>query len=269
MANRSIEEVAEASSGRRWFQLYVFEDRGLAKELIQRAEAAGYEALVLTVDTIVLGSRERDTRRGFTLPPRIGPDTIVDGMLHPAWTWAMLRSEPIAFANLARRDAGPVPMAALGHHPFDASITWADVDWLRSIWNGPIVVKGIQGAEDAELAAEAGAEAIVVSNHGGRQLEGSPPTLEVLPRVADAVGGRIEILLDGGVRRGADVVKAVALGATACMIGRAYLYGLAAAGEAGVDHVLRMFDADVRRTMALCGVASVRDLTPDLVRWRP
>jgi L-lactate dehydrogenase (cytochrome) len=272
MANRSIEEVARAGDGPHWFQLYVWEDRGLAKELIQRAETAGYEALVLTVDTIVLGRRERDVRRGFTLPPRIGPDTIVDGVLHPAWTWSFLRSEPIAFANLTRHDVEggpPVSMAAYGHQSFDASLSWADVEWIRSIWDRPIVLKGIQTVEDAELAVAAGVEAIAVSNHGGRQLDGAPPALEVLPLVADAVGGRTEILCDGGVRRGSDIVKAVALGATAAMAGRAYLYGLGAAGEAGVDHVLRMLDDDVRRTMALCGVASIDELTPDLVRWRP
>lgn len=271
LSNRSIEEVARASAGPRWFQLYVWHDRGLAKELIQRAEAAGYEALVLTVDTIVFGRRERDERRGFTLPPTIGAGTIVDAILHPAWTWYLLRSEPIVFANVTRLRAeggAPVSMAAYGLEPMDASLSWADVEWMRSVWSGPIVLKGIQGVEDAELAVDAGASAIATSNHGGRQLDGAPPAREVLSRVVDAVGGRIEIVCDGGVRRGSDIVKAVALGATACMAGRAYLYGLGAAGEAGGDHVLGLFEADVRRTMALCGVTSVAELTPDVVRFR-
>ncbi len=271
LGNRSIEEVARAGDGPHWFQLYVWQDRGLAKELIQRAEAAGYEALVLTLDTIVLGRRERDVRRGFTLPPKVGLDTIAEGMLHPTWTWNLLRSEPIVFANVTGRSVeggAPVPIADYGHEPFDASLSWSDVEWIRSIWGGPVVLKGIQTVEDAELAVAAGVEAIAVSNHGGRQLDGAPPALEVLPRVADTVGGTIEILCDGGVRRGSDIVKAVALGATAAMAGRAYLYGLGAAGEAGVDHVLRMLNDDVRRTMALCGVASTQELTPDLVRWR-
>jgi L-lactate dehydrogenase (cytochrome) len=271
LGNRSIEEVAHAGDGPHWFQLYVWQDRGLAKELIQRAEAAGYEALVLTLDTIVLGRRDRDVRRGFTLPPKIGLDTVAEGILHPTWTWNLLRSEPIVFANVTGRGVeggAPVPIADYGHEPFDASLSWPDVEWIRSIWSGPVVLKGIQTVEDAELAVAAGVEAIAVSNHGGRQLDGAPPALEVLPRVADAVGGRIEILCDGGARRGSDIVKAVALGATAAMAGRAYLYGLGAAGEAGVDYVLRMLDDDVRRTMALCGVASTRELTPDIVHWR-
>lgn len=271
LATRSIEAVAEVAYGPRWFQLYVWQDRDVAKELILRAQAAGYEALVLTVDTVVFGRRERDERRGFTLPPRIGLDTIVDGILHPGWTWRLLRSEPIVFANVTGRSvdgSAPVSLADYGHQPFDASLSWADVDWIRSIWDGPIVLKGIQGAEDAELAVAAGVSAIAVSNHGGRQLDGAPPALEILPRVVEAVGSSIEIICDGGIRRGADIVKALALGANACMAGRAYLYGLGAAGEAGVDHVLGLLDADVRRTMALCGVTSVAEITPALVRWR-
>jgi L-lactate dehydrogenase (cytochrome) len=250
LGTRSIEDVARASDGPHWFQLYVWEDRGLAKELIHRAQAVGYEALVLTLDTVVFGRRDRDVRRGFTLPPRIGPDTIVDGILHPAWTWNLLRSEPIVFANVTGRDVQggtPVSVADYGHEPFDASLSWADVEWIRSLWNGLVVLKGIQTVEDAELAVAARVEAIAVSNHGGRQLDGAPPALEVLPRVVEAVGGRVEILCDGGVRRGSDIVKAVALGATACMAGRAYLYGLGAAGEAGVATAAELTSDVVRR----------------------
>jgi len=272
LSTRSIEEVADAADGTNWFQVYVWKDRGLVKELIERAQAARYQALMLTVDTAVFGRRERDVRRGFSLPPKIGLKTIIDGAIHPGWTWDFVRSEPISFANVVEQGVGDgsdaVTLADYINAQFDPALSWADVDWMRSVWDGPIVVKGIQTVDDAHLAVEAGVDAIALSNHGGRQLDGAPATLELLPSVADAVGGQVEIICDGGVRRGSDIVKAIALGATACMAGRAYLYGLGAAGEAGVDHVLGLFDADMRRTMALCGVTSVADLTPELVRWR-
>ncbi|MET0143227.1 MAG: alpha-hydroxy acid oxidase [Ilumatobacteraceae bacterium] len=271
MATRSIEEVAAVSSGRRWFQVYAWRDRGIVKEMVDRARDAGYEALMLTVDTAVLGRRERDVRRGFELPPKLGLGTLLDGAVHPGWTWAFARSEPILFANVAgRSDTGgdgsdPVTLSTYINSQFDPDLSWADVDWFRSVWDGPIVVKGIQSVADAVLAAERGVDAIALSNHGGRQLDSAPAPIELVGPVADAVAGRSEIICDGGVRRGSDIVKAVALGATACMAGRAYLYALGAAGERGVDQVLTMLDTDVRRTMALLGAAAVADLTPDLV----
>jgi L-lactate dehydrogenase (cytochrome) len=264
LSTRSIEEVRAASDGRLWFQVYAWRDRGLVKEIIDRAAAARYEALVLTVDTAVFGRRERDVRRGFSLPPTIGPGTIVDGVLHPAWTWKFVRSEPIRFANVVGRDVGdgasPVSLSDYINTQFDPSLSWADVDWLRSVWDGPIVVKGIQSVEDARLAADAGVDAIALSNHGGRQLDGAPAAFTLVTPVADAVGGRTEIICDGGVRRGSDIVKAVAAGATACMAGRAYLYALGAAGERGVDRVLEWFHADVSRTMHLIGASRIDDL---------
>ncbi len=269
LATRSIEEVRAVSAGRLWFQVYVWRDRGLVKEMVNRAEAAGYEALVLTVDTAVLGRRERDVRRGFSLPPKVGLGTLVDGALHPGWTWAFVRSEPIRFANVAGQDVGDgssaVSLADYINTQFDPGLAWRDVEWLRSIWDGPIVLKGIQTVADAELAADAGVEAIALSNHGGRQLDTAPAAFDLVAPVADAVGDRLEIICDGGVRRGSDIVKAVAAGATACMAGRAYLYGLGAAGERGVDHVLATLDADVRRTMALLGATTIPDLTRDLL----
>lgn len=269
MATRSIEEVAAVNRGRKWFQVYMWRDRGLVKELIDRAARAGYEALILTVDTTVLGRRERDVRRGFTLPPKIGLDTLIDGVVHPGWTWAFVRAEPIRFANLMGSSASDgntaVSLAAQVSAQFDPGLSWADVEWMRSVWDGPIVIKGIQTVADAQLAAEAGVEAIALSNHGGRQLDTAPATLDLVGPCADAVGDRLEIICDGGVRRGSDIVKAVALGAKACMAGRAYLYGLGAAGERGVDHVLRMFDDDVRRVMALLGATCVADLHRELV----
>jgi L-lactate dehydrogenase (cytochrome) len=269
LATRSIEEVRGVSAGRLWFQVYVWRDRGLVKEMIARAEAAQYEALVLTVDTAVLGRRERDVRRGFSLPPKVGLGTLLDGAIHPGWTWAFVRSEPIRFANVAGQDVGDgssaVSLADYINTQFDPSLSWRDVEWLRSVWDGPIVVKGIQTVADAVLAAEAGIEAIALSNHGGRQLDTAPATFDLVAPVADAVGDRLEIICDGGVRRGSDIVKAVAAGARACMAGRAYLYGLGAAGERGVDQVLSQFDLDIRRTMALLGATTVDDLGPELI----
>jgi L-lactate dehydrogenase (cytochrome) len=271
LGTRSIEEVAEVSDGRKWFQLYMFRDRGLVAEMLARATAAGFETLVFTVDLTVHGRRERDVRHGFTLPPQLGLDTMIDGALHPAWTWAFARAEPIRFANVEKKGVGdgstPVDLADYIREEMDGAISWADIDWLRSVWPGSIVVKGIQTVDDALRAADSGVEAIALSNHGGRQLDGAPATLDLVPPVADAVGGRVEIICDGGVRRGSDIVKAVALGATACMAGRAYLYGLGAAGERGVDFVLDLFLADMRRVMALLGAPDIASLTPDLMDW--
>jgi L-lactate dehydrogenase (cytochrome) len=260
----SIEEVRAVSDGRLWFQVYAWRDRALVKEMIDRAAATRYEALVLTVDTAVLGRRERDVRRGFSLPPTIGPKTFVDGALHPGWTLAFVRSDPIRFANVVGREVGdgasPVTLSDYINTQFDPALSWADVEWLRSVWDGPIVLKGVQTVADAILAADAGVNAIALSNHGGRQLDGAPATFPLVEPVADAVGDRVEIICDGGVRRGSDIVKAVAAGATACMAGRAYLYALGAGGERGVDTLLGWFRDDMARTMTLVGAGTVAEL---------
>lgn len=272
LATRSIEEVAAVGDGPRWFQVYAWRDRGLVKELVERAAAAGYEAIVLTVDTAVLGRRERDVRSGFTIPPKLGLDTLLQGALHPGWTLDFLRGGPISFANVVDRGVGdgsdPVSLADYINTQFDPALDWSDVDWLRSIWNGPVVLKGVQCVEDAELAAQHGVEAIALSNHGGRQLDGAPAPLELLGPVADRLGDRVEILCDGGVRRGGDIAKALALGARACLTGRPYLYGLAAGGERGVDLVLAWFEEGLRRTLALTGCRSLEECDRERVRWR-
>jgi L-lactate dehydrogenase (cytochrome) len=272
LATRSIEEVAACSNGPKWLQVYVWRDRGLVKDMLARADQAGYEAIVITVDTAVLGRRERDTRNGFTMPPQLSLGTLLDGALHPGWTWDFLRADPITFANVAGSAAPDVKQAVqLADYinaQFDPALSWQDLNWFRAAWNKPIVLKGIQTVEDALLAADAGVDAIVLSNHGGRQLDGAPATLELVRPVADAVGDRTQIICDGGIRRGSDIVKAIALGARACMSGRAVLYGLGAGGERGVEHVISMLDAGVRRTMALTGQRRMTELGPELIHWR-
>jgi L-lactate dehydrogenase (cytochrome) len=273
LGTRSIEEVAAASAdGRRWFQVYVWRDRGLVKEMIERAASAGYEALIVTVDTAMLGKRERDVRRGFSLPPKIGLDTLLQGAIHPRWTWRFVTAEPVRFANVVGREVGDgasaVALADYVNTQFDPGLSWADIEWMRSVWDGPIVIKGIQTVADAELAVEHGVEAIALSNHGGRQLDDAPSPISLVAPVVDAVGDRLEVFCDGGVRRGSDIVKAVALGARACLVGRAYLYGLAAGGERGVDLVLGLLRDDVRRTMALVGANDVGALSRELVEVR-
>ncbi len=265
----SIEAVREVSHGRLWFQVYAWRDRGLVKELVDRAAGSHYDALVLTVDTAVLGRRDRDVRRGFALPPRIGARTFVDGALHPGWTLRFLRSDPIRFANVLGRDVGdagsPVTMSEYIGTQFDPALSWSDVEWLRAQWDGPIVVKGIATVEDAVIAAEHGVAAVALSNHGGRQLDGAPAPFSLVAPVVDALAGRAEVICDGGVRRGSDIVKAVASGASSCMAGRAYLFGLGAGGEKGVDRALGWLHDEMARTMTLLGARDVGELDRTLL----
>ena len=264
LGTRSIEELAAVSGGPKWFQLYVWRDRGLAKELMARARAAGFECIMPTVDTAVLGRRERDVRRGFTLPPKIGPSTLVDGVRHPAWTWNLVRREPITFSSVAGHagidGSTAVALSTYVATQFDPSLSWRDVEWIRSEAGMPVMLKGVQSAADARTAASVGVDAVVLSNHGGRQFEGAPAPLDLLPEVMDAVGESIEVLVDGGVRRGSDVVKAVRLGARAVLIGRPYLYGLAAAGEEGVSWVISHLTSGIDRTLRLTGSPAIADV---------
>ena len=273
LASQTIEQVAASNSGADlWFQVYVWRDRGLVSSLLERARNAGYRAILLTVDTAVAGYRERDVRRGLSIPFRIGPRAILDALTHPSWTWRMTGGGPVGFANIdgsrASDATDPSELAAFIGRQFDPTVAWHDVQWFRDNWDGPVVIKGIQSVSDAVRAAEVGVDAIVLSNHGGRQLDGSPAPAQLIAPVAETVGDRLEVLCDGGLRRGSDLAKAVAMGATAGMIGRPYLYGLAAAGRPGVDHVVETYRTGLERSMALAGRTSITQLEPDLVRWR-
>lgn len=266
MGTVSIEDVRDAApEGRHWFQLYLWKDRAASLDLVQRAGSAGYDTLVLTVDVPVAGRRLRDVRNGMTIPPTLSARTVADMSLHPAWWFNLLTTDPLEFASL-NQFAGTV--ADLIDRMFDPSASVDDLAWLRENWPGRIVVKGIQHPDDARAMAAVGADGIVVSNHGGRQLDRAVTPLEVLPEIVAAVDGRAEVLLDTGITDGADIVAAVANGATACMVGRAYLYGLMAGGEAGVDRALAILADQVTRTMRLLGVSRLGDLTSGHARIR-
>jgi L-lactate dehydrogenase (cytochrome) len=266
MGTTSLEALAAAAPGaRRWFQLYLWRDRDASAALVERARAAGYEALVLTVDTPVAGPRLRDVRNGFTIPPALSLSTMTNAALHPRWWVDLLTTPPLEFASL-RSWGGTV--AELVDRVFEPSATIADVRALRAAWPGALIVKGVLRADDARAVVDAGADAVVVSNHGGRQLDRSLTPLEQLPEVVAAVGDRAEVYLDGGILDGADVVAAVALGARACLVGRAYLYGLMAGGERGVQRAVDILAREVARTMQLLGVVTVDELTPERVRLR-
>jgi len=266
MGTTSIEDLAGAApGGRRWFQLYLWRDREASRDFVARADEAGYEALVLTVDTPVPGARLRDVRNGLTIPPTLSLRTFAEGALHPAWWFDLLTTEPLEFASLTHSDG---TVAELVARMFDPSITMSDLTWLRSVWPGSLVVKGVQDVEDARAVVDAGADAVVVSNHGGRQLDRAATPLEALPEVVDAVGDRAEVYVDGGILSGSDLVAAVALGARAGLVGRAYLYGLMAGGERGVQRVADILRAEVATTLALLGVTRVEHLTRDHVHLR-
>ncbi|MDQ4008795.1 MAG: alpha-hydroxy-acid oxidizing protein [Actinomycetota bacterium] len=268
MGTTSVEDLAEAApKADLWFQLYVWRDRERSRELIARAHEAGYHALMLTVDVPVHGARLRDSRNGLTVPPSLSPRTLAGMARFPSWWLNKLTTEPLAFASLG--PGSPQGVMDLIASLFDPAVTYDDIAWMREEWDGPLVVKGIQHADDARRVADLGADALVVSNHGGRQLDRAVTPLEVLPEVLDAVGGDVEVLVDGGVRSGSDAVAAVALGARGVLLGRAYLYALMAGGEAGVDRLCVLLEEDVRRTMALLGVTAVDQLSPQSVRLRP
>jgi L-lactate dehydrogenase (cytochrome) len=264
----AIEDVAAAVDRPFWFQLYVMKDRGFSRALIERAAAAKCSALVLTIDLQVLGQRHRDVRNGMTVPPEWRLANMIDIAMRPAWALSVFAGKRKTFGNLAGHVRGMENVNSLAKWisgQFDPSLTWKDLEWIRALWPGKLIIKGVLDVDDAKLAARTGASALVVSNHGGRQLDGAPSSISALPKVADAVGSDIELMFDGGIRSGQDVLRALALGARSCLIGRAYLYGLGAGGEAGVAKAIELIRNELDVSMALCGMNSIREIGPHVL----
>ena len=265
MGTRSIEDVAKAApTGRNWFQLYMWKDRDRSMALVDRAKAAGFDTLVLTVDVPVAGARLRDVRNGMTIPPSLTSKTILNAIPRPAWWMNFLTTDPLKFASL---DSWNGTVAELLDSMFDPTVTYEDLKWIRGQWQGNLVVKGIQNVDDAVMSVAAGADAIILSNHGGRQLDRAPVPLHLLPEVVKAIGDKAEVQVDTGIMHGADVVAALASGAKFTWIGRAYLYGLMAGGKPGVDRTLEILRTQIIRTMKLLGARTIAELNPDHVRF--
>jgi L-lactate dehydrogenase (cytochrome) len=265
----SIEDVASAVTRPFWFQLYVMRDRGFAASLIERAKAAGCSALVLTLDLQVQGQRHQDIKNGLAVPPRLTLGSFFNILSKPSWALNVLMGRRKSFGNLEGRIPNADSLTTLSQWiagQFDPTLSWKDVEWVRGLWGGKIILKGILDAEDAKIAAATGVEALVVSNHGGRQLDGTSSSIRALPEVVDAVGDKMEVLFDGGIRSGMDLLKALALGAKGALIGRAYAYGLGAMGEKGVTRALEIIRNELDVSMALCGVKDVKDITPAILR---
>ncbi|HTM74396.1 MAG TPA: alpha-hydroxy acid oxidase [Pseudolabrys sp.] len=268
MSINSIEQVAEATTKPFWFQLYVIRDRGFSKDILARAAKAGCNALVLTVDLQVLGQRHRDIRNGMTVPPQIRLKNIIDMATKPEWVFSILTGKSKTFGNLAGHVKGMDDVTSLAqwtNSQFDPALNWKDVDWIKKVWPGKLIIKGLLDVEDAKTAVKLGADAIVVSNHGGRQLDGAPSSISVLPAIAQAVGSDTEVLFDGGIRSGSDMLRALALGALACLIGRAYIYGLGAGGKAGVAKAIDILKKELSVAMALTGTTRVSDIGPQVL----
>jgi isopentenyl diphosphate isomerase/L-lactate dehydrogenase-like FMN-dependent dehydrogenase len=266
-----LEEIARVATGPLWFQLYLWRSREVYEGIVRRACDAGYEALVVTVDVPLVGTRERDIRNGFTLPLKLSLRNRIEAARHPRWVWGYLRQPEITFGNLTDVGAGTSAgaISQLINSAFnDPSATYDNLRRLREMWPGKLLVKGTLTAEDAELAVAEGIDGIVVSNHGGRQLDHAPATIDVLPEIVAAVGNRVDVLVDSGFRRGSDIVKALALGAKAVMVGRPYLYGLAAAGEAGVTKALEILRVELDTCLGLIGRPSLADLDPSVIGQR-
>ena len=272
MGTTTIETVATTTNAPKLFQIYILKDRGITSDFIRRAKEAGYDGLILTVDTMVTGNRERDRRNGLSLPPKINLHNFASFVLRPRWSLRALAKNPLDLVNLKASMAGPLPtrysLFEFGAQQVDRSLKWRDVEWMAAEWGGPLALKGLMSADDARRASDSGASAVIISNHGGRQLDGTVAPIDQIAPVADAVGGSMEIILDGGVRRGSDIVKAIALGADACSVGRPYLYGLAAAGEAGVAKALSILREEFTRALALLGVSDIEKLSRKYIQRR-
>jgi len=268
----SIEDVAAAVDRPFWFQLYVIRDRAFMRDLIDRAAAVKCSALVLTVDLQILGQRHKDIRNGLTVPPEIRLKNVIDIATKPAWAWSILKGRRKTFGNLAGHVKGMDNVNSLAEwtaQQFDPTLNWRDIEWVKSIWPGKLILKGILDVEDARIAAESGVDGIVCSNHGGRQLDGAASSISMLPKLADAVGDQLELLFDGGVRTGMDVERAIALGARGCMIGRSYVWGLGAYGEAGVGKTIEIIKKELDVSMALTGVSSIAQIGPNVLLEPP
>jgi len=266
----SIEDVSEATKAPFWFQLYVMRDRGFVRSLIDRAKFASCSALVLTADLQILGQRHKDIKNGLSTPPKPTVRNLLSILGHPRWAFSMLGAKRRHFGNIVGHVQGVTDAGSLSEwtaKQFDPALSWSDVAWIKEAWGGPLIIKGILTAEDALLAAKAGADAIVISNHGGRQLDGAPATIDVLPIIRETVIDQVELWLDGGIRTGQDVLRALALGADATMIGRAYIYGLGAAGESGVMRALEIIRNELDLSMAFCGRTDVKDIDESIL-WR-
>jgi L-lactate dehydrogenase (cytochrome) len=264
----SIEDVAQATRKPFWFQLYVIRDRGFSEDILGRATAAKCNALILTVDLQVLGQRHRDVRNGMTVPPEIRIKNIIDIASKPGWAFGILMGKRKTFGNLAGHVKGMENVNQLAQwtaQQFDPALNWKDVEWIKKIWPGKLILKGILDPEDAKTAVKLGADAVVVSNHGGRQLDGAPSSISALPAVVDAVGSDTEVLFDGGIRTGADILRALGLGARACMIGRAYIYGLGAGGKAGVAKAIDILKNELSVAMALTGTIKISDIDGSVI----
>ncbi len=266
----SIEQVHDAVKTPFWFQVYVMRDRGFTRELIERAKAAGCTALMLTADLTVQGQRHREIKNGLSVPPRITLHNLLDMLSKPRWAWSMLHAPSRSFGNLKGRIENTDSLTTLAQwiaNQFDPTLTWKDLEWIRALWPGKLIIKGILDPEDARIAADHAVDAIVVSNHGGRQLDGAPASIDVLPSIVQAVGDRLQVLFDGGILSGQDLLKALACGAHAGLIGKAFLYGLGAMGEAGVTQAIELIRRELSVSMALTGQTDVRSIARDVI-WR-
>ena len=273
LSSVSIEEVGRIA-GPKWFQIYAYKDRDLVKGFLDRAKAAGFAAVCLTVDAHIGGNREQDIRNGLTVPPKIGPGLIWEGIRHPAWSWDFVTAKPITTANVTGGNTlggsgGSLSLLQYLNEQLDESLDWDVVDWIRRHWDGPVLIKGLMDPSDARRARDKGCAGVVISNHGGRQLDCAPAAVQMLPEVRDAVGPDMTVLIDGGVRRGTDVLKAVALGADAVLVGRPYLYGLGAGGERGVARAFEILRSEIVRDMQLMGLTRLDDLDSSWLRPAP
>tara|TARA_A100001011_G_scaffold237861_2_gene245729 strand:+ start:4893 stop:6041 length:1149 start_codon:yes stop_codon:yes gene_type:complete len=272
MGTKSIEEVSNISGGPKMFQLYIHKDQGLTDNLIERCKRSGFKAMCLTVDTIVAGNRERDYRTGFTTPPKLSLSSLLSFVTHPTWTLKYLMGSKFHLANISHltKKGSSIESSVIDYinSQFDTTMNWKHAEYAAKKWNGPFALKGIMSVEDAKRAIDIGATAIMVSNHGGRQLDGSRAPFDQLETLVDAVGDKIEIILDGGIRRGTHVLKALALGAKACSMGKAYLYALGAGGQLGVERVLEKMKDEITRGMTLMGIRNIKEFSKDKIAYR-